>query len=173
MKNRIIKTAAAVSIMAAAGIFFIKSGEGQDISKLREEIYSESVKNAETAEYLESRQLPVQELSSDGAETETVSDAAASELSADGSGNIYADATSVQHPDESEDQEADSDGRININTASAEDLKKLKGIGDAKAQRIIEYRQSHGGFASPEEITMVKGIGEATFEKNRDLIKIK
>ena len=173
MKNRIIKTAAAVSIMAAAGIFFIKSGEGQDISKLREEIYSESVGTAETAEHLEPRQLPVQELSSDGAETETVSDAAASGLSADGSGSVYADAASVQHPDESEDQEADSDGRININTASAEDLKKLKGIGDAKAQRIIEYRQSHGGFASPEEITRVKGIGEATFEKNRDLIKIK
>jgi len=62
---------------------------------------------------------------------------------------------------------------ININTASKEELKTLSGIGDAKADVIIEYRQQNGGFKSVEELTKVGGIGEKTLSKFIDKIDIK
>jgi len=63
-------------------------------------------------------------------------------------------------------------GKININTATAEELETLPGIGPTYAQRIIEYRQEKGPFTSIEEIKKVRGIGEATFEKIKDLITV-
>lgn len=62
--------------------------------------------------------------------------------------------------------------RIDINTASEEELCTLKGIGPAKASAILAYRKSYGGFVCIEEIMEVKGIGEGTFEKIRDFIYI-
>jgi competence protein ComEA len=61
---------------------------------------------------------------------------------------------------------------ININTASAEQLDTLDGIGPAYAQKIIEYRTANGGFKSIEEIKNVKGIGDKTFEKIANSITI-
>lgn len=63
-------------------------------------------------------------------------------------------------------------GVINLNTASAQELDSLPGIGPTYAQRIIEYRQANGGFKSIEEIQNVKGIGPKTFEKFKDQIAI-
>ncbi len=59
---------------------------------------------------------------------------------------------------------------ININTASAEELDALPGIGPAMAKRIIEYRETEGAFTAIEDIKKVKGIGEAKFEKMKDKI---
>jgi len=67
---------------------------------------------------------------------------------------------------------SDITGMININSASANQLDTLEGIGSAYAQRIIEYRQANGGFKSIEEIMNVKGIGEKTFEKIKNRITI-
>ncbi len=59
--------------------------------------------------------------------------------------------------------------RIGVNTASAELFDRSStGIGPAKAQAIIAYRQAHGKFVHLAELTEVKGIGPATLEKNRD-----
>ena len=63
-------------------------------------------------------------------------------------------------------------GKININTATAEQLTELNGIGEVKANAIIEYRNNFGNFISLEEIMNVKGIGEKTFEKIKDYITI-
>lgn len=62
--------------------------------------------------------------------------------------------------------------RININTASAEELEALTGIGPALASAIVEYRAEHGGFASVEELINVSGIGEAKLEAIRDYITV-
>lgn len=61
---------------------------------------------------------------------------------------------------------------LDINTASADELKKLKGIGDVFAQEIISYRESSGGFRNIEEIMNVKGIGESIFADIRNHIYV-
>lgn len=61
---------------------------------------------------------------------------------------------------------ADMTAAININTATAEQLATLNGIGPAKAQAIITYRDSHGPFQSTDELTKVRGIGSQTLAKN-------
>lgn len=61
--------------------------------------------------------------------------------------------------------------KVNINTADAATIaENLKGIGEAKAKAIIEYRKANGGFKSVDELTAVKGIGEKTVDANRALI---
>ncbi|HHD2752686.1 TPA: helix-hairpin-helix domain-containing protein [Clostridium perfringens] len=62
---------------------------------------------------------------------------------------------------------------ININTASKETLMTLNGIGESKAQAIIDYREEIGGFKSIDDITNISGIGEKTLEKIKDKISIK
>lgn len=62
-------------------------------------------------------------------------------------------------------------GLININTASADELKSLNGIGDVMAERIIEYRSSNA-FKSKEDIMSVEGIGSKTYEKIKDRIAV-
>ena len=62
--------------------------------------------------------------------------------------------------------------KINLNLASQAELEKLPGIGPSFAQRIIDYRQSRGGFRSIEEIMAVPGIGQKTFEQIKDQITI-
>jgi competence protein ComEA len=54
-------------------------------------------------------------------------------------------------------------GPVNINKADAQTIaEELKGIGLAKAQAIVDYRQKHGPFKSPDDLSLVKGIGERT-----------
>ena len=61
---------------------------------------------------------------------------------------------------------------ININTASKEQLMNLPGLGETKAQSIIEYRERNGNFKSIDGVKEVSGIGEAIFEKIKDYITV-
>ena len=64
-------------------------------------------------------------------------------------------------------------GPVNINTADAETLsEELKGIGLAKAEAIVAYRDQNGPFSDVAELADVKGIGERTVEINRDNIVV-
>jgi competence protein ComEA len=61
-------------------------------------------------------------------------------------------------------------GRININTASVDELDSLPSIGSTTAQAIVDYRLEHGYFATIQDIQHVPGIGPATYEKIKDYI---
>ena len=63
-------------------------------------------------------------------------------------------------------------GKININTATEEELDTLPGIGPSTAAKIIDYRKENGKFKNIEEIKEVSGIGDAKYEKIKDLIGI-
>jgi competence protein ComEA len=62
--------------------------------------------------------------------------------------------------------------RLNLNTATLEELQMLPGIGEVRARDIVAYREEHGGFLYLEELTYISGIGSATFERLRDLVYI-
>ncbi|MBF7686665.1 ComEA family DNA-binding protein [Acinetobacter rathckeae] len=61
-------------------------------------------------------------------------------------------------------------GKISINQADLKTLQQLHGVGEKKAQAIIEYRQTHGPFKQLSELKNVSGIGEKLFEKNKDIL---
>ena len=65
------------------------------------------------------------------------------------------------------------DGRLNLNTASLAELMTLSGIGQTKAQAVVNYRDAHGEFSSVEEIMNVDGIKEGLYNRIRDQIKVK
>ncbi len=65
------------------------------------------------------------------------------------------------------------DNKVNINTAGAEELDMLPGIGPAYAKNIIDYRSKNGAFETIQDIMKVTGIGEKRFEAIKDLICIK
>lgn len=62
--------------------------------------------------------------------------------------------------------------KININTASLEELKTLSGIGDVTAAKIIEYREEYGCFLNIDELTEINGIGDIKFDKLRPYVRI-
>jgi competence protein ComEA len=56
---------------------------------------------------------------------------------------------------------------VNVNTATAAELTALPGIGQAKADAIVKYREEHGPYRSPEDLLQVRGIGEALLTRIR------
>lgn len=67
---------------------------------------------------------------------------------------------------------AESEERVELNTADQAALETLPGIGPRTAERIIEYRNRNGGFEKVEDLMNVRGIGERTFLRLRDLVRI-
>jgi comEA protein len=63
--------------------------------------------------------------------------------------------------------------KVNLNTATKDDLVLLPGIGESIAEQILIYRDEHGGFSSVEQLRKIKGIGAKKFEKLRPYVKIK
>ena len=88
---------------------------------------------------------------------------------------LLADGQMVYVPMEGEEYTiavSESDQKVNINTASKDSLMTLPGIGESRAQDIIDYRESSGGFQTIEDIMQVSGIKEAAFDKIKDYIKV-
>ena len=67
---------------------------------------------------------------------------------------------------------AKATGPVSLNTGSEAQLETLPGVGPSTAQKILDYRQEHGGFSSVEEITAVKGIGPKKFDKMKPFLKL-
>ena len=64
-------------------------------------------------------------------------------------------------------------GKVNINSADARTLaQELKGVGDKKAQLIVEYREKNGDFKTADDLVKVKGISIKTVDKNRENINL-
>lgn len=75
--------------------------------------------------------------------------------------------------DRNDSTDADNtSGKININTASLEQLMEIPGIGESKARAIITYRDTNGGFSSIEEVMNIEGIKEGVFSKMKEYIVV-
>lgn len=74
--------------------------------------------------------------------------------------------------EKSQDAKAAPTQAVNLNTAPAEQLERLPGVGPSTAARIIEYRQKNGGFKKIEELMNVRGIGEKAFLKMKSQITV-
>ena len=64
------------------------------------------------------------------------------------------------------------DGKVNLNTAGIEELCSLTGVGEGRAQAIVDYREQNGGFQSIEELMNIDGIKEKTFEKLKEEVTV-
>ncbi|MBQ8816166.1 MAG: ComEA family DNA-binding protein [Lachnospiraceae bacterium] len=92
------------------------------------------------------------------------------ELIRDGMQIVVPDLTEYEKVQAEETRQ--QDGRVNLNTASAEALCGLSGIGEAKAEAILAYREEIGGFHSIEQLKEVSGIGDSLFNQIKDKIYI-
>lgn len=70
------------------------------------------------------------------------------------------------------EQEAQADGRVELNTATAAQLCTLPGIGESRAAAIIAYREEHGGFSTAEELMQVSGIKQGMFERLKEFVYV-
>lgn len=66
----------------------------------------------------------------------------------------------------------EKDDMVNLNTASAEELTSLPGIGEVLAARIVAYREEHGPFQTLDDLMQVSGIGSKVVEEIRDLVTV-
>ena len=176
MKNKVdkttavIKTATRVVIGAAIVFVFIRNAfptaeksvviENADISSQAEiPLKNASVSQDESSSLGESSDLLIiKESSQSSSEESDISQNSSDER--DNSAAISA----ASEPNVSK--------KININTAPASELVRLKGIGEVKAAAIIKYRNENGGFKSVDELINVSGIGNKTLEKIRDYVTI-
>jgi competence protein ComEA len=67
---------------------------------------------------------------------------------------------------------AEAGAPVSLNTATAEQLDELDGIGPVTADKIIEWRQQHGGFSSVDDLKQISGIGPKRFEALKDKVRM-
>lgn len=86
-------------------------------------------------------------------------------------GKIYI-ASREEDTESNNPAESQSDGRINVNTATLDDLMTLPGIGEKRAESILKLREEKGSFQTVEELLEAEGIKEGIFEQIKDFIKV-
>ncbi|WDY56674.1 ComEA family DNA-binding protein [Pseudomonas sp. PSKL.D1] len=86
---------------------------------------------------------------------------------------VHATPEAVKEPVPVVSQMEAADARLNLNTADAATLQReLNGIGKAKAEAIVAYREAHGPFQTVDELLEIKGIGNALLERNRAKVMV-
>ncbi|WP_297581039.1 helix-hairpin-helix domain-containing protein [uncultured Lactobacillus sp.] len=86
--------------------------------------------------------------------------------------NIPAAGNTTPTNSSASDSASSNSEQVHLNSATVEDLQKLNGVGQKKAEQIIAYRDQNGGFKQIEDLTKVTGIGEKTFEKLKDQLAL-
>lgn len=165
MKNKVdkttavIKTATRVVIGAAIVFVFIRNA----FPTAEKSVVIENADISSQAEIpLKNASVSQDEISSLGESSDLLIIKESSQSSSDERDNSAA--ISASEPNVSK--------KININTAPASELVRLKGIGEVKAAAIIKYRNENGGFKSVDELINVSGIGKKTLEKIRDYVTV-
>lgn len=87
--------------------------------------------------------------------------------------DLPAGITNIPKNENAENTSNKNTGTVNINIATADELMTLSGVGQAKAQAIIDYRNSNGNFLTIDEIKNIDGIKDAVFNKIKDKISVK
>ena len=85
---------------------------------------------------------------------------------------VYTEEEAEKLPESGGSESAGVSGRVNLNTATREALMTLPGIGEAKAQAVLDYREEHGDFQRIEDIQKVEGIKEKVYEKIKEQIEV-
>lgn len=157
-------------VIVVISLYFI----GIDVINRTDSVDDPTQKAAEVAHYLYGVESDNGE--DNGGETgnsEQNADNSASEPNGDGNSakNQKSD-ESAANENSNPPELKNNSGKVNINTATKEELTTLDGIGEKYAERIIETRERRGGFTSIEQITEVKGIGQKRFEKIKDEITV-
>lgn len=192
-KEKIIKAAAIVILIVVAFFVFILGGNSKD-----EEMTIETKDNA-AEEYTDetvSNELIMVDVSGAVKEPKVVQlsegSRVADAIEAAGGLTDKADTVKINQaafltdgekiyvPEEGEDVSGlefnshteQTSGKIDINTATSEELQTLNGIGPATAEKILQYRSDVGYFKSIEEIKNVNGIGDKTFDELKEYIKV-
>ncbi len=89
------------------------------------------------------------------------------------SGSFFAVAADTKAPSDVQTVAMIEQSKVNINSADTDTLaRELNGIGMAKARAIVDYRETHGAFASVDELLEVKGIGTAILQKNLNKLAV-
>ncbi len=131
-------------LMIIAGLYYITYGRAEQEAPVRIEFETESIRYEETS----ARSVPVEqneeEIRREEAETHA----------------------------EPSSSNTKKNAKININTATRDELTSLPGIGPATAERIIQYREANGMFMETAELQNVKRIGEKTYLKLKDLVTV-
>ena len=88
------------------------------------------------------------------------------------SSNHYLSKPSLSKPSSSATNVSSGGSKIRLNSASIEQLMQSNGVGQKKAEAIVEYRNQNGKFNSVEDFTKIKGVGPALFNKNKDKLAL-
>lgn len=146
-------------------------GEEELVFSCKEELPGESKEQAESLP-AESEETRTEEPASGAAEDPEAgrpASGAAEDPKAEGPAAETAEPSKGK---EAGGREASDGGKVNLNTAGLEELTALKGIGEGRAQAILEYRDQNGPFAKVEDIMLVSGIKEGIFSKIKDQITV-
>ena len=140
--------------------------EGQENQKIEDSVEVESQEKRENLEgSKKAKKEENPEISKEDGEEESKAGSKA-EIGEDGEKKEVGEKKEDGIEDRREEiQQNQKEKKININTATEQELESLKGIGPATAKNIIRYREEYGGFSSIEEIKNVKRIGDKIFEK--------
>ena len=155
------------AVLVFVGIFYYFTLAEEDTGNVEMYRAETMEQTSQSAAVLEEKTVTVE-----SSEAVTAGDAGIVETSAAAAAPETAAAAVIAEESSTAAEASTADARINLNTASLEELDSLPGIGPATAKLILEYRQQYGGFAAPEEIMNVKRIGEKTYEKLKDRIRV-